>query len=95
MKIPVVSKKDYILYLENLDGNVFIHCDCFKWNKTIKQSLKKDVDNIVAFIGKPILALHDSDDTKHLKFLNMMGFSFFNKIKVADSSIKELFIRRT
>jgi hypothetical protein len=89
MKQQVVITNDYILYLENLDGNVFIHCDCFKWNKTVKKQLKEDVDKVVAFLGKPILAVHNPEDKKHFKFLTMMGFTYFGNIKS-----NELFIRR-
>lgn len=89
MKQQVVTTDYYILYLEALDGNVFIHCDCFKWNKTVKKQLKEDVDKVVAFIGKPILAIHNVEDKKHFKFLTMMGFSFFGNI-----GSNELFIRR-
>ena len=89
MKQEVVTKDDYILYLENLDGNVFIHCDCFKWNKTIKKQLREDVDRVVAFLEKPILAVHNPKDKKHFKFLTMMGFTYFGNIES-----NELFIRR-
>ena len=89
MKTPVVTNEHYVLYLENFNGNVFIHCDCFKWNKTIKKQLREDVDKIVNFIKQPILALHNIEDKKHFKFLTMMGFTFFKNIES-----KELFIRR-
>jgi hypothetical protein len=89
MKTPVVSNEHYVLYLENFNGNIFIHCDCFKWNKTVKKQLKEDVDKIVNFVGQPILAIHNVEDKKHFKFLTMMGFAFFRNIES-----KELFIRR-
>jgi hypothetical protein len=93
LKKPVIGSKDYILYIENFDGQTFIHCDCWKWSKTIKKELRKDVDSLVQKFS-PLFAFHEKQDKKHFKFLKLMGFNFFNDIKCADEQTRELFIRR-
>jgi hypothetical protein len=93
MKTPVVYSKDYIVYLEFFDGQTFIHCDCFNWNKHIKKNLKLDVDTLVALHGKQILAIHDIEDTKHRKFLELMNFNYHSDISCTDGKIRQIFTR--
>lgn len=92
MKTPVVCRPFYTVYLEDYQGNTFIHCDCFKWTKGVKKQLTEDIDVLTKLHGKPLLAFHDKDDNKHWKFLTMLGFKFFSDVHT-QVGIKQLFIR--
>ncbi len=92
-KTPVVYNKQYVVYLENYQGYSFIHCDCVGWNKTVKKQLQQDVDTLVNLHRKPIYAFHEPEDTKHLKFLKLMKFDFYNDISCPDGKVRQLFVR--
>lgn len=94
MKTPVVLRTNYVVYLENYQGTSFIHCDCFKWNKTIRISLVNDVDSLIKLHGCPIFAFHNIEDTKHRKFLELMNFTFYSDIYCPlDGKVRQLFVR--
>lgn len=93
MKTPVVYGEYYIIYLEHFDGNTFIHCDCFKWNKKIKVKLQQDVDSLVKLHRQPVIAIHDIEDSKHRKFLDIMKFNYHSDIPCTDGKVRQLFTR--
>ncbi len=93
MKTPVVFHNDYVVYLEFFDGNTFIHCDCYKWNKKVKNSLQQDVDSLVKLHRKPIIAIHEIEDKKHRKFLDIMKFTYHSDIPCTDGKVRQLFTR--
>ena len=95
MKTPVIQSDNYIVYLEYFADLSFIHCDCYHWNKTVKAALLADLDKLFEIHRKPILAIHDVGDKKHLKFLRMVGFTFYNTIKGSDNIMRHLYIRGT
>ena len=93
MKTPVIQSDDYIVYLEYYSNLSFIHCDCYRWNKTVKAALLADLDKLFEIHRKPMLAIHEIGDKKHLKFLRMVGFTFHNKIKGLDNIMRHLYTR--
>lgn len=95
MKHPVVSNDDYIIYLEFAFKSTFIHCDCFKWNKSIKKRMLEDLEKLSQLRTDPIYAIHEIGDKKHLKFVTMMGFEHFMDFTGADNKMRQLFVRKT
>lgn len=95
MKTPVVNKEDYIIYLEDDNGLVFIHCDILKkWTKETKRKLLEDFKLLTEVWNSDLLALHTPADKKHKKFLNMFGFSYFKSIKGLDDNDYDVYIWR-
>jgi hypothetical protein len=94
MKTPVINSDDYVVYLEHYQGITIIHCDCFKWTRAVKQNLSQDWEQLVKIHRKPIYAIHETDDLKHLKFIQMMGFEFHNTFVGADNKERHLFVRK-
>jgi hypothetical protein len=93
MKTPVIWSDNYIVYLEEHAGVSFIHCDCLKWNKSIKHQLKADFEKLLQIHRKPIFAIHEIGDEKHLKFLSMMGFSFNSEVLGLDNKMRHFYTR--
>lgn len=93
MKQPVISNDDYVIYLEFAFKSTFIHCACFKWNKSIKKRMMQDLNKLCALRTEPIFAIHEINDTKHLKFITMMGFKHFMDFTGADDKMRQLFVR--
>ena len=93
MKIPVIVSANYIVYLEEHAGASFIHCDCFGWTKAIKTALLEDFEKLLQIHRAPIFAIHELEDTKHLKFLTITGFIFYKDFKGNDNETRQLYTR--
>ena len=95
MKIPVLTTDEFILYLEEVDGYVFIHCDVLvKWTKVVKQHLSKAFELLSTEYGKELYALHTPDDKKHEKFLKMFDFSYLRSLVGHDNDEYDIYVWR-
>lgn len=95
MKIPVIQTKEFILYLEDFDNYLFIHCDVLtKWTKEVKNNLKLWFKRLTDECGKDIFALHTPEDKKHEKFLKMFDFSYLQSIIGKDGNNYDIYIWR-
>jgi len=95
MKVPVITTKQFVLYLEDVDSNVFIHCDILvEWTKEVKKNLKTWFYRLAKEYGKELYALHTPEDKKHEKFLKMFDFSYLNSFKGTDGNNYDVYIWR-
>lgn len=95
MKVPVIQNKQFVLYLEDYNGSLFIHCDIFvKWSKEVKQNLKSWFNKLTSVHGKELYALHDPEDKKHEKFLRMFDFSYLHSTTGTDGNKYDIYIWR-
>lgn len=95
MKIPVLETDKFILYLEDNEGAVFIHCDIkTKWSKEIKKELEAAFKVLTTEWNKELFALHVPSDKKHEKFLKMFDFKFFKTIKGFDNNDYDIYVWR-
>jgi hypothetical protein len=79
VKIPVIIRPDYIFYIEDVDGNQFMHCDVVKWNKTVFKELKKDWNTFTKLHGGPLFACKEHETTGYLKFIKSLGFKLLQQ----------------
>ena len=78
-KVPVIIKEDYIVFFEPSKYGVLVHCDIkTRWSKEVKLQLQKDWYQLRELhSNNRMIALHFEDQgTKHIKFLEMMGFRY-------------------
>ena len=94
MKIEVIKTKNYIVYFEDDYGFTFIHCDCIKWNKSVKRELKIDFDNLFNAYKKDIYAIHEIGDSKHEKFVRFFGFEYLKDFDGTDGKLRQIYVRR-
>jgi hypothetical protein len=95
MKVPVIQNNQFILYLEEVEGNLFIHCDILvKWSKEVKHNLQSWFERLTSVHGKDLYALHAPKDKKHEKFLRMFNFSYFNSFIGTDGNNYDIYIWR-
>lgn len=95
MKQPVVETEQFILYLEDVYGALFIHCDVHvKWTKEVKKNLRTWFDRLTEVYGKELYALHTPEDKKHEKFLKMFDFSYLESIIGNDGNNYDIYIWR-
>ena len=49
MKVPVIENDDFIIYLENYEDTVFIHCDVLtKYTKTLRKKLLENLELLIS-----------------------------------------------
>lgn len=93
-KVPVIVKPFYKVFLQQYNGKTIVHCDVSKWSKEIAKALQHDFDLLVYLHDDPIFALHDIEDDKHKKFLQLYNFSFVERVLGADLKFRELYVRK-
>tara|TARA_R110000764_G_scaffold53302_1_gene116067 strand:+ start:147 stop:461 length:315 start_codon:yes stop_codon:yes gene_type:complete len=93
-KIPVVDTDRFEAYIEWYDGKVFGHVDVLKWDKTTKKEIHTAL-NILVNTYKAIYALHDIDDNKHRKFLEMYKFKYFSTEHCLDGLYRQVWIKES
>ena len=91
-KIPMITTEDYILYLEPTEFYLFIHCDVFKWNKTIKTKLKYDLDRMQSLVNEDLYAAYISEKT--IKFAKLFGFKHYDTFTDAEGRTVPVYWRR-
>ena len=95
MKVPVLDTDDFVLYIEKVGDNSFIHCDVVaKWSKTVKRNLQLAFNLLTQEYGKELYALHTPGDKKHEKFLKMFNFSYLQSLTGKDGKDYDIYIWR-
>lgn len=95
MKVPVIQHSQFIIYLEEVDGSLFIHCDILaKWSKEVKRNLKTWFQGLTSVHDKELYAIHVPKDKKHEKFLKMFDFSYFKSFTGIDGNNYDIYIWR-
>ena len=80
VKIPVVNREDYTMYLELFSGMLWFHTDIRKWNKEVKKKYLEDLDLMQYLVAVPLVALVALDDHKLAKFGKVTGWNKFDKV---------------
>jgi len=80
-KVPVVQRPEYTIYLQDIEGTTWAHCDVHKWSPSICRRLKADANTVYELHGGPIFALNEpAGCQKHVHFLRVMGFEFVKEV---------------
>jgi len=82
MKIPVVLRDDYTMYLELHDAALWFHTDVHKWSQEIKKKYLEDLNLLQYLTNVPLLALVEEENTKLAKFGNLTGWEVLKPIEV-------------
>ena len=80
IKVPVVNRVDYTMYLELCEGMLWFHTDVRKWNKEVKVKYLEDLNLLQYLVSVPIVALVANDNVKLAKFGEVTGWTKFNKV---------------
>jgi len=92
MKVPVIETPSFTISLEFDSGYTLIHCEVFVYNKTVKRELQHALNLLLSIRQTPLLAVHDQGDTKHLKFLTLLGFEFLTTTECLDDNQRDIYI---
>jgi hypothetical protein len=74
VKVPIVNRKDYTMYLELFEGMLWFHTDVYRWTAEVKKEYLKDLDVLQSLTAVPLVAMLDKDDNKLIKFSETIGF---------------------
>jgi hypothetical protein len=91
MKVPVVLRDDYTMYLELHEAALWFHTDVHKWSQEVKKDFIKDLDTLHTLVSIPLLAL--IDNMKLAKFAEIIGFKYEQPFKGRDNEIYQIYSR--
>ena len=92
MKTPVIETDDFIAYYEQYEEHTFLHCDVYRYNRTVKRDLNQGLKLLLLIRVTPLFAIHDQEDIKHLKFLTMLGFDYLTTVSCQDKKLRDIYI---
>lgn len=93
VKVPVVNRPDYRMYLELHEGFLWFHSDIYKWTSQVKAKYLEDLNLLQHLVSVPIVAIAHEDDTKLLKFGKTIGFEFKQIILGQDNRMYHIYSR--
>jgi hypothetical protein len=82
MKVPVVLRDDYTMYLELHDAALWFHTDVHKWSQEVKNKYLEDLNLLQYLTNVPLLALVEEENTKLAKFGKLTGWEVLKSIEV-------------
>ena len=80
IKVPVVNRQDYTLYLELFEGMLWFHTDIRKWTSTVKTKYLEDLNLLQYLVAVPLVALVNIADHKLAKFGKTTGWYKINTL---------------
>jgi hypothetical protein len=84
-KSPVCVRDEYTIYLQDIEGTCWVHCDVRRWSAVVCRRLRSDWDALFGLLGRPAFALNEpTGDEKHQRFMRLMGFEFFRTLPAKD-----------
>lgn len=86
-KVPVVIRGDYTIYLQDIEGTAWAHCDVRRWSAAVSKAIRQDADALYRLHGGPWFALNEpAGCQKHAKFLRHVGFSLLKALVRPDGA---------
>jgi hypothetical protein len=84
IKVPVVNRVDYTMYLEPCADMLWFHTDVRKWTPEIKKEYLKDLETLQSLVAIPLAALVEENNIKLAKFGRSIGWIKINQLNVND-----------
>jgi hypothetical protein len=92
MKVPVVNRQEYTLYLEHWKDKFWFHTDIHSWTPDVYRSYIYHLDLMQHLLDKDLYAVV-VDDPKLAKFGKIIGFEFLEHRNTVDGNIADIYIR--
>ncbi len=93
MKVPVVNRPEYTMYLENFAEMLWFHTDVRKWSSKIKTKYLEDLNLLQYLVGFPIVALVEEDDKKLAKFGEVTGWEKMEQMNLNNGKVGYVYTR--
>ncbi len=93
VKIPVVIRDDYVMFLEFFEGMLWFHTDVNRWTPTVKTKYLEDLNLLQYLINCPLLAMINQRDKKLTKFTKVIGFKYEQPFLGNDKQMYDIYSR--
>ena len=93
MKVPVVNKADYTMYLEAFADMLWFHADVRKWSSEVKTRFLEDLNLLQYLVGMPLVALVEEDNNKLAKFGKVTGWKVIDKMNLNNGKVGLVYTR--
>jgi hypothetical protein len=93
MKVPVVLRDDYIMYLEFFEGMLWFHTDVHKWTPEVKTKYLEDLNILQYLVNSPLVAMINKRDKKLTKFTKVIGFKYEQPFLGNDKQMYDIYSR--
>ena len=93
MKVPVVLRDDYTMYLELHDAALWFHTDVHRWTAEIKAKYLEDLNILQYLINSPLVAMVNQRDKKLSKFVSVIGFKYERSFLGNDKQMYDIYSR--
>jgi hypothetical protein len=93
MKVPVVNRPEYTMYLENFAEMLWFHTDVSKWSSKVKQKYLEDLNLLQYLVSFPIVALVEEDNKKLTKFGEVTGWKVINQMNLNNGKVGYVYAR--
>jgi hypothetical protein len=93
IKIPVVNKENYTMYLELYNGFLWFHTDVRKWSSSIKKNFLQDLEMLQGLLEYPMFAISREINIKLIKFGESIGFKYQNTFLSKDNHMYVIYSR--
>jgi len=93
LKVPVVLRDDYTMYLEFFEGMLWFHTDVHKWTAEIKAKYLEDLNILQYLVNSPLLAMINKRDKKLTKFTKVIGFKYEQPFLGNDKQMYDIYSR--
>ena len=93
MKVPVVLREDYTMYLELHDAALWFHTDVHKWSQEIKKKYLEDLNLLQDLTNCPFVAMINQRNKKLSKFAKVIGFKYEQPFLGNDKQMYDIYSR--
>jgi hypothetical protein len=93
MKVPVVNRAEYVMYLELFDGLLWFHTDVHKWSSSIKVKYLEDLNLLQHLVSVPLVALVEEGNTQLAKFGKVTGWVYMDKVILNNGKVGLVYTR--
>ena len=93
MKVPVVNKEEYIIYLEYFNEMYWLHTDVFKWSSSVKKKYLEDLNTLQSLLDTTMYGLVEDYNLKLGKFGETIGFRYLKNLLGNDGNSYRIYKR--
>ena len=93
MKVPVVIRDDYTMFLEFFDGMLWFHTDVHKWTAEVKVKYLEDLNILQYLTNCPLVAMINQRNKKLSKFSKVIGFKYEQPFLGNDKQMYDIYSR--
>jgi hypothetical protein len=93
MKIPIVIRQDYILYLEYFNNLFFLHTDVYRWSSEVKKHYLRELNQLQNLLNTDIYGVVEDWNNKLGKFGEKIGFKYLKDLQGNDGNLYKVYKR--